>query len=236
MVEGLGQVTNLITRYAIVEELYLKEQTNATYQLRASLIQLYAATLVFLGKSYHFFGQNATKRILKSVFTLSEDGIQHLLQDLTHKQAHVDQAALLVQGDRQQIMAAGVSETNMQALDISQNLDALSKMVLTDNTAIQRDVSVLLQLNSELQVPLHRIASQLSEIDDTLDASSRANILCWLSKIPYAQHHEDSRKGRHLGSGIWLLQKGEYRDWRISSFSSILWLHGIPGSGKTTLV
>lgn len=236
MVEGLGQVTNLIARYAIMEDLYLREQTNAARQLEASLIQLYAATLVFLGKTYHFFSQSATRRIIKSIFTLSEEGLQQLLQDIYQKQGFVDQAALLIQGDRQQSIADGVFKTNIQAFDISQNVDALSRTVLSDNTIIRKDVNILLQLSSELKAPMHRIASQLFDLSDDHDASRRAAVLSWLSDIPYEQHHETSRKGRHLGSGEWLLQKPEYEDWRISSFSSILWLHGIPGSGKTTLV
>jgi hypothetical protein len=37
-------------------------------------------------------------------------------------------------------------------------------------------------------------------------------------------------------SGAWLLHSPEFDIWRKSSASSILWLHGIPGSGKTRLV
>jgi hypothetical protein len=37
-------------------------------------------------------------------------------------------------------------------------------------------------------------------------------------------------------SGQWLIHKKEFVEWRKSSVSSVLWLRGIPGSGKTKLV
>ncbi|KAI0190179.1 hypothetical protein EV127DRAFT_389290 [Xylaria flabelliformis] len=41
--------------------------------------------------------------------------------------------------------------------------------------------------------------------------------------------------GRLAGSGEWFLKKPEFKEWRRSSSPSVLWLHGIPGSGKTKL-
>lgn len=38
------------------------------------------------------------------------------------------------------------------------------------------------------------------------------------------------------GSGSWLKRKREFVDWKLSSSSSILWVHGIPGSGKSKLM
>jgi hypothetical protein len=37
-------------------------------------------------------------------------------------------------------------------------------------------------------------------------------------------------------SGEWLLGKAEFEEWKASHESSVLWLHGIPGSGKSELV
>lgn len=214
----------------------MRELSDAADRLSASLVQLYAAILTFLGKTYRFFGQNTAKRMLKSTFTLSDNGLQQLLQDIEQLQVQVDRNLLLVQADRQESIAVGVLETNLQAFDISENLNAFSNKMISDNAAMRRQMETLLQLSSDLNGPVHRIASQLSDIKDELDVSRRAHILSWLSTIPYEQHHQNSRKGRLLDSGSWFLRKPEYLSWRSSSFSSILWLHGIPGSGKTTLV
>ena len=44
------------------------------------------------------------------------------------------------------------------------------------------------------------------------------------------------RKEVLTGSGKWLLDKKEYIKWRSSAASSVLWLYGIPGSGKSNLI
>ncbi|KAK4213489.1 ankyrin repeat protein [Rhypophila decipiens] len=87
---------------------------------------------------------------------------------------------------------------------------------------------------SEIQAPIDRIGTQLKEIQDGLERETRVKILRAISDIQYSSHHKSARKGRLQGSGQWLLQKPEYR-WRDDSASAVLWLHGIPGSGKTKL-
>jgi hypothetical protein len=51
MLEGLEYVSNLITRYAIVEELYLSKSSVAIHQLSNSIVKFYSSILSFLGKA-----------------------------------------------------------------------------------------------------------------------------------------------------------------------------------------
>lgn len=62
-----------------------------------------------------------------------------------------------------------------------------------------------------------------------------AGIHDWLCGSPYYSHHEFVSQSRLPGVGKWLLSHPEYIDWYNTSSSSLLLLHGIPGSGKTTL-
>lgn len=66
--------------------------------------------------------------------------------------------------------------------------------------------------------------------------SEQEKILDWVSRIPYRSHHAQVRKEVLIGTGKWLLSHQAYFDWKTSSSSEVLWLHGIPGSGKSTLV
>ncbi|KAL7273058.1 hypothetical protein RUND412_004116 [Rhizina undulata] len=63
----------------------------------------------------------------------------------------------------------------------------------------------------------------------------RSKILEWFSRVPFEEHHLFIRQFRQAGTGKWLLEKREFIDWKDSPSSSILWLHGIAGGGKTTL-
>lgn len=57
--------------------------------------------------------------------------------------------------------------------------------------------------------------------------SERRDVFKWMSQIPYTTHHKTMGKGILPESGLWLLRRLEFIQWRKSSSSSILWLHGI---------
>jgi hypothetical protein len=57
--------------------------------------------------------------------------------------------------------------------------------------------------------------------------SERQKLFQWMSVIPYKSHHMAMGERFLSGSGAWLQQKTEFIEWRKSSVSSILWLHGI---------
>ncbi|KAK8876902.1 ankyrin 1 [Apiospora arundinis] len=60
-------------------------------------------------------------------------------------------------------------------------------------------------------------------------------ILTWLSPLPYCNHHHFVSDSRPPNAGEWLLVHDEYVDWQMSSSSALFLLHGITGSGKSTL-
>lgn len=64
----------------------------------------------------------------------------------------------------------------------------------------------------------------------------RTAILRWLSTIPYQDHQTAARKEVQEGTGGWFLQDDVYRAWKASDETSLLWLHGPPGCGKSKLM
>ncbi|KAF4899121.1 Ankyrin-1 [Colletotrichum fructicola] len=60
-------------------------------------------------------------------------------------------------------------------------------------------------------------------------------IASWLSVAPYYSHHQFIAESRLAGVGQWLLNHQDYTQWLTSSSSSLFYLYGIPGSGKSTL-
>ncbi|KAH8817009.1 hypothetical protein F5884DRAFT_748483 [Xylogone sp. PMI_703] len=83
--------------------------------------------------------------------------------------------------------------------------------------------------------PLFRISANTLDYQDYLEKNERLKTLEWLSPLPYPQYHDNARADRLADSGQWMPQKPQFKEWSDSSYSSILWLHGIPGSGKTKL-
>ena len=64
----------------------------------------------------------------------------------------------------------------------------------------------------------------------------RTAILRWLSTIPYQDHQTAARKEVQEGTGGWFLQDDVYRAWKASDETSLLWLGGPPGCGKSKLM
>ncbi|KAL2815045.1 ankyrin repeat-containing domain protein [Aspergillus cavernicola] len=84
------------------------------------------------------------------------------------------------------------------------------------------------------------LTSRHGEADNTTFDPSQwevesKEILQWLSTVQYRLHHRTVSRLLLEGTGQWLFEKPQYREWYSSETSSILWLHGIPGSGKTCL-
>ena len=64
----------------------------------------------------------------------------------------------------------------------------------------------------------------------------RTAVLRWLSTIPYQDHQTAARKEVQEGTGCWFLQDDVYGAWKASDETSLLWLHGQPGCGKSKLM
>ena len=65
MVEGIQDVANIITRYHIVEQLYLRNSivTKTGDQLSQCLVNLYAAILKFLFKAKRYYDQGTASTL-----------------------------------------------------------------------------------------------------------------------------------------------------------------------------
>ncbi|KAF4340163.1 TPR repeat [Fusarium beomiforme] len=69
-----------------------------------------------------------------------------------------------------------------------------------------------------------------------LSDQQRREVLQWVSDIPYLKHQTEAFRDVLKGTGQWLLRGEAYLKWKSSSTFSILWIHGIPGAGKTKLM
>jgi ankyrin repeat domain-containing protein 50 len=95
------------------------------------------------------------------------------------------------------------------------------------NRVAHSKMTELERLLVDLTTPIIRTDRQVTKLWDRLNESRRTKILAWTSSIPYEDNHYTARQG-HVGTtGEWLLKHERYLEWRGSSASMILWLHGI---------
>ncbi|KAF4546475.1 Ankyrin repeat protein [Lasiodiplodia theobromae] len=96
----------------------------------------------------------------------------------------------------------------------------------------------LSEILSTFEEKLNGISIATQETNDVVNNSHvehhRGKINAWLSPPDPSTNYNKALKQRHEGSGRWFLQRPEYSDWKTER-NSFLWLHGIPGCGKTVL-
>jgi ankyrin repeat protein len=188
--------------------------------MRDTLVGLYATILTFLAKSLEHYSRSTAARIARTILTTVND-VESWSDPIQAKQAEVDRLVTLAEAERNHAMARGLTD-----LQTSQN---------ENGTKLEETYQALQKLSLDLRGPMTRIDKQLSLIEDDLAQNKRNAILESISKIRYVIQHKLANAGLVKDSGHWLLKKPEFQQWWDESSSSILWLHGIPGCGKTKL-
>ncbi|KAI5836799.1 hypothetical protein DFP73DRAFT_345177 [Morchella snyderi] len=89
--------------------------------------------------------------------------------------------------------------------------------------------------SGEIQRPIDGSLRMSELIYTSVENDRWLNILAWLSTVEYENHHILSQRRRQEGTGTWLFGNDTFLKWKDSEANSILWIHGIPGSGKTIL-
>ncbi|KAM0796953.1 ankyrin repeat-containing domain protein [Usnea florida] len=199
-IANLEAVSHIITRYAILEELYLQGKPAARDQFEDTVVRLYAEVLTYLAKAKEYFQSSTKSRLAKSVVKIFE----------------------------------GEQMAKINVLD--GQLSRLTELFTIDeHLKTAREVSAMNALLVSLKEPIKRLADDSSTSTKTFDESQHLQLLKWLSPVPFSSHHKRHFESRIPGSGQWLLNHDRYLHWSKSSTSSIFLLHGIMGSGKTSL-
>ncbi|GKT48796.1 vegetative incompatibility protein HET-E-1 [Colletotrichum spaethianum] len=87
----------------------------------------------------------------------------------------------------------------------------------------------------EIMEHLRKDMSQVSSTTNRMQQSQHfQEVMKWLAPPDPSTNDNKALQQRHEGTGQWLLDSEEYSKWKNTPKSS-LWLHGIPGCGKTVL-
>ncbi|KAF8539493.1 hypothetical protein BDD12DRAFT_924175 [Trichophaea hybrida] len=90
----------------------------------------------------------------------------------------------------------------------------------------------------EVTTEVQRVHSeQLRDIHERVartDQEKLDQLVKWLSPLHYNVKHEESVEKHQEDTGTWLFENKIYQEWEKST-QSVLWIHGIPGCGKTIL-
>jgi hypothetical protein len=215
---------------------YLRRETAGTNQLRVSLVALYASVLTFLGESYYYFAKNTARRFIKAFF--SDSGVDELLDNMDVKLTEVDRDAQLVATEVLQTAAEDIRGISGYSTSITSQLTLMNAHLeqLQQTQLVVGDLQGLRDAITAAARPVQRAVAIASLTIDDLSDLQRKTMLDWLSPVPYKLQHISERHRRLPDSGTWMFETQEYLAWKDSSVSGSLWLHGMPGCGKTKLL
>ncbi|KAF5524640.1 Vegetative incompatibility protein HET-E-1 [Colletotrichum aenigma] len=82
---------------------------------------------------------------------------------------------------------------------------------------------------------LKREHEDRGRVDRAESKERRRRFLYWLPTLDFGEIQENNFERRVPGSGDWLLDHADFQTWKASPVSTLLWIHGKPGSGKSHL-
>ncbi|KAK9849299.1 hypothetical protein MYU51_014545 [Penicillium brevicompactum] len=98
----------------------------------------------------------------------------------------------------------------------------------------EKAIDILHSVSREVQ-SVHVIAKDINqELQDQKSSSHFQAISKWLSASDVSKNFFEALKKRHEGTCTWILQCKIFQEWQ-SDERRFIWLHGIPGCGKTIL-
>lgn len=219
--EGLETLARITTRYSILENIYLPSAgqplSSAQSKLCDALVALYSESLKYLDDIGKYYERSTAKRIARSLVAPS-DSVETFLKDISTKEAEVEKIAQTVQTEI-----------------LKEKSDQLGQSLKVFQDEGRSSVESLKKLFHSLEAPLVRFSDPLVQFQESLDLQQRRKFLMWLSDENYKQQHESTYKEVVQGTANWILSDKQYQSWQASSACSTLWVHGIPGCGKTKL-
>ncbi|KAF8466110.1 hypothetical protein DFH94DRAFT_848535, partial [Russula ochroleuca] len=101
----------------------------------------------------------------------------------------------------------------------------------------EKDIEAALQSLDRLT--LDEVRAAAAQILQAVNNGERDKVLRnvkeWLSPPNPWTNHNVVRESRHTGTGTWLIQGDTYAEWKSSGPSSLLWINGKPGAGKSVI-
>jgi hypothetical protein len=71
-------------------------------------------------------------------------------------------------------------------------------------------------------------------VKESLGSVELNEVCTWLESTNPSSNHIDALKLREEHTGLWMTESTDWKEW-LEGKTRCLWLHGIPGAGKTVL-
>ena len=254
MIQGQEMVSGLVTHYIVIERVFVDGDSDLATAVENTLLALYASIMDFLLEALRFFPPmssdqdkkhwslhkaaskvgHAMTRTFRSMDPTSQATIKDLLNKVSESKTAVDTAASHAYAAMNREEFEGVSLAQRR---ISEQLEGYGLAQKEQSRRVQL-------LMEEFNTPIHDIDVRVAEMYDNMERhqaqSHVTRVLDWLSppgrESKRKTFHGNVSSHRLEGSCAWLMNDQEFLHWQDSEGSSVAWLSGMTGTGKTSLL
>ncbi|KAK2021338.1 purine and uridine phosphorylase, partial [Colletotrichum zoysiae] len=108
--------------------------------------------------------------------------------------------------------------------------------IMPNQLEAQRKMKEVLESMDKSLASIGSTTVEMKTQIDTMSSNSHfQKIRKWLSPPDTSTNYNLARERRHEGTGLWFLETSAFQEWEHGPRKHI-WLHGMPGSGKTVLI
>ncbi|KAF8484357.1 hypothetical protein JB92DRAFT_1574797 [Gautieria morchelliformis] len=155
-----------------------------------------------------------------------DTGVKALDEKAAKMIQSVDEAKLCLDSAKLE-MRGGLEALKGQSVGIKESMELADRH-------IGEFARTVLEIQDELKV----LKEQSTEINQSVKQHKlqehRQKIYKWLGAPDHESKHRNARRMRQESTGEWFVEGEHFQEWREAP-CSFLWLHGIPGAGKTIL-
>ncbi|KAL8790513.1 MAG: hypothetical protein Q9195_006344 [Heterodermia aff. obscurata] len=135
---------------------------------------------------------------------------------------------------REILAFALIADQTAISLEIKKLSESINAAVLNSQQIVKSVENATLNLQEKISVS-NDISLNVREQVKSVNTSSRnRDILNWLKAPDPSTNYRNACESRHAATGSWFLEGKEFSRWKIDA-TSMLWLHGKAGCGKTVL-
>ncbi|KAI0162500.1 hypothetical protein BJ166DRAFT_269771 [Pestalotiopsis sp. NC0098] len=129
------------------------------------------------------------------------------------------------QGKRQKVRSA--------AAHLAWPLRESSAKKLLDTLSRYR-ASITFAITCDVMRDIKDIQHDVRQLNDKLDFTTLSEFCNWLQSTNPSMNHNSAWELREDNTGLWMTDSKEWKQW-LEGKEKFLWIHGIPGAGKTVL-
>ena len=245
MLESTADMSQFISQYSAIEATYARVDSKLAEELRKLLLSFYVDLLKYQIFAIHYFDSNHKfSRALIGLSPLGAQDIKARRNALDGIRDKVDRAIALVDAD---VSKRGFDDLQEGQTSIQMDQRDLLKVTKEGIIALSQNTGNAFREQSDKMDQQYKLLSDMwgdriekyekiikaEEIEK--EKQELRNIRAWLSVAQPESNLSDAQTKRHLELGKWLLEDGKFLRWKESRNSSLLWLHGFAGTGKTGL-